>query len=229
VTGSAASEDALVEQPALEWLREAGWMHVPGPALGAERGGERKVWSDVVLIGRLRKAVARINPGLPADAVQRVCEAAMTGTSPSLIEDHRGFHELLLSGVQIAWFDDEDVERHAHARLVDFDDPANNEFVAVNQFTVIQGEKNRRPDVLLFVNGLPLGQIELKAPGRGDSAEEAVNQVRHYTATIPNLYRYVEIVGVSDLITARVGTITDGRKHIVYLQPQAHRLHGLTV
>ena len=82
---------------------------------------------------------------------------------------------------------------------------ANNEFLAVNQFTIIDGGKNRRPDILLFVNGLPLGQIELKAPGIDDSAEAAVNQVRHYTETIPDLYRYVEIVGVSDLLTARVG------------------------
>lgn len=222
MTGSAASEDALVEQPALAWLCGDGvqlaggvaWEHIHGAELAPDAPArERKIWSDVVLIERLREAVARINPELPEDAVQRVCELAMTGTSPSLIEDHRGFHELLLSGVSISYLDDDDVEHHAHARLVDFDDPANNEFLAVNQFTVIVGEKNRRPDVLLFVNGLPLGQIELKAPGTDDSAQAAVNQVRHYTETIPNLYRYVEIVGVSDLITARVGTITTPAEH----------------
>jgi type I restriction enzyme R subunit len=137
----------------------------------------------------------------------------MTSTSPSLIEDHRDFHELLLSGVPISYIGDDDVEHHSHAWLVDFDDPANNEYLAANQFTVIVGEKNRRPDILLFVNGLPLGQVELKAPGTADSAAAAVNQVRHYSETIPNLYRYVEIVGVSDLITARVGTITTPAEH----------------
>ncbi len=189
MTGSAASEDTLVEQPALAWLRGEGveatgnlaWEYVHGTELAPDAPArERKIWSDVVLIDRLRKAVARINPQLPPDAVQRVCELAMTGTSPSLIEDHKGFHELLLSGVPISYVDDDHVEQHAHAWLVDFDDPANNEFLAVNQFTVIVGGKNRRPDILLFVNGLPLGQIELKAPGKGDSAQEAVNQVRQY-------------------------------------------------
>jgi len=222
MTGSASSEDALVEQPALAWLRGEGihlpgglaWKHIHGTELSPDApAGERKLWSDVVLIGRLKEAVARINPELPADAVQHVCELAMTGTSPSLIEDHKGFHELLLSGVPTSYLDSDDTERYAHARLVDFNNPANNEFLAVNQFTVIQGEKNRRPDILLFVNGLPLGQIELKAPGAGDSARDAVNQVRHYTETIPNLYRYVEIVGVSDLITARVGTMTTPAEH----------------
>src|SRR5262249_51513122 len=94
-----------------------------------------------------------------------------------------------------------------------FEDPRKNEFLAVSQFTIIDGTKNRRPDILLFVNGLPLGQLELKAPGLVDSAQAAVNQVRHYTETIPDLYRYVEIVGVSDLLTARVGTSTTPPEH----------------
>jgi type I restriction enzyme R subunit len=222
MTGSAASEDTLVEQPALAWLcgeavQLAGgltWEHIQGTELAPDAPArERKIWSDVVLIERLRKAVARINPKLPPDAVQRVCELAMTSTSPSLIEDHRGFHELLLSGVPISYSDDHGGEQHTHAWLVDFDDPSNNEFLAVNQFTVIVGEKNRRPDILLFVNGLPLGQIELKAPGTGDSAHAAVNQVQHYINTIPGLYRYIEIVGVSDLITARVGTANTPAEH----------------
>ena len=106
---------------------------------------------------------------------------------------------------------------------VDFDDLANNEFLAVNQFTVIAGAKNRRPDILLFVNGLPLGQIELKAPGTDDSARAAVNQVAHYTKTIPDLYRYVEIVGVSDLITARVGTCHDSCRALRRMEDTGRR------
>src|ERR1700684_468937 len=222
MTGFASSEDALVEQPALAWLcgdsgrlaNDISWQYIHGTELAPDGPGrERKVWSDVVLVERLNEAVARINPKLPRDAVRRACEIAITSTSPSLIEDHKGFHELLLSGVPISYVDDNEVEQHAHAWLVDFDDPANNEFLAVNQFTVIVGEKNRRPDILLFVNGLPLGPIELKAPGYANSAQQAVNQVHHYTDTIPGLYRYVEIVGVSDLLTARVGTITTPAEH----------------
>ena len=227
MTGSPASEDALVEQPALEWLRDVGWTLVHGADLAADApGAERKIWSDVVLIGRLQEAVARINPELPADVVQRVCELAMTGTSPALIEDHKGFHELLLSGVPLSYVDDDDVEQGVHASLVDFENPANNEFLAVNQFTVIVGEKNRRPDILLFVNGLPLGQIELKAPGTGDTAQAAVNQVHHYTETIAPLYRYVEIVGVSDLVTARVGTSATKAEHFAEWKTMGARLRA---
>jgi type I restriction enzyme R subunit len=211
------SEDTLVEQPAIAWLCHRpglAWSHVHGADLAPDAPARaRKLWSDVVLIERLRSMITRINPKLPPDAVQLVIDRALTGTSPVLIEDHRGFHELLLSGVPVSYVDREGVERHDRAWLVDFDDPANNEFVAVNQFTIIDGTKNRRPDILLFVNGLPLGQLELKAPGLVESAQAAVNQVRHYTVTIPDLYRYVEIVGVSDLLTARVGTSSTPPEH----------------
>ncbi len=214
MAGSPVSEDTLAERPALDGLSDAGWEHVHGSQLPAEEpGAERSRWSDVVLLGRLRRAVERINPHLPPESVQRACEIALTSTSPSVIEDHRSFHELLLSGVPVAYLDADGVERHDHTRLVDFDEPASNEFLAVNQLTVIVGAKNRRPDILLYVNGLPLGQIELKSPGGKDMAEAAVNQVRHYTETIPALYRYVEIVGVSDYLRARVGTTATPAEH----------------
>jgi type I restriction enzyme R subunit len=217
VTSSAVSEDALVEQPALAWLCDrAGlrWTHVHGADLAPDAPArERKLWSDVVLVDRLRAAVARINPRLPQEAVQLVIDRALTSGSPVLIEDHRGFHELLLSGVPVSYLAKDGIERHDRAWLVDFENLSNDEFLAVNQLTIVAGTKNRRPDVLLFVNGLPLGQLELKAPGMVDSAEAAVNQVRHYTETIPDLYRYVEVVGVSDLLTARVGTSSTRAEH----------------
>ncbi len=213
-------EGQLVELPALRALcgepgsAGAGWTYVPGPELAPDApGAERRLWSDVVLVERLRSAVGRINPHLPPDAVQRVCELAMTSTSPSVVEDHRSFHDLLLSGVPISYRDEGGVERHDHARLVDFEDVDNNEFLALNQLTIIVGEKNRRPDILLYVNGLPLGQIECKAPGIEDPAEQAVNQVVHYAETIPSLYRYVEIIGVTDLMRAVVGTLTTPAEH----------------
>jgi type I restriction enzyme, R subunit len=214
MAGSAVSEDILAERPALEGLRDVGWEHVHGSQLAAEEpGAERSRWSDVVLLSRLERAIERINPQLPADAIERAREIALRSTSPAVVEDHRSFHELLLSGVPVTYLDGEGVERHDHARLIDFDEPTNNEFLAVNQLTIIVGAKNRRPDILLYINGLPLGQLELKAPGVKDMAHAAVNQVRHYAETIPGLYRYVEIIGVSDYLTARVGTITTPPEH----------------
>jgi type I restriction enzyme, R subunit len=215
MTPFAATEDTLAEQPTLALLCSNGdWEHVHGSEVAPDApAAERKLWSDVVLVERLRQAVSRINPQLPADAVERVCDTAIASTSPIVIEDHRSFHELLLSGVPVRYVDGEGAEHHDHAWLVDFENTDNNEFLAVNQLTIIVGQKNRRPDVLLYVNGLPLGQIELKAPGGKDMAEAIVNQVRHYSETIPALYRFVEIIGASDFISARVGTITTPAEH----------------
>jgi type I restriction enzyme R subunit len=215
VNSPVASEDTLAEQPAIARLCDRhGWEHVHGAQLAPDApAAERVLWSDVVLLGRLRRSIARINPQLSTEAVRRACDIALTITSPAVIEDHRSFHELLLSGVPVAYQDRHGQERYEHARLVDFDELSNNEFLVVNQLAIIEGNKNRRPDILLYVNGLPLGQIELKAPGGKNMAEAVANQVRHYTATIPALYRYVEIVGASDYLSARVGTITTPAEH----------------
>jgi type I restriction enzyme, R subunit len=207
-------EGTLVELPALTALTNAGWTYVHGPELAPDAPArERRLWSDVVLSERLRRAVARMNPHLPPDAVQRAVEFATTSTSSAVVQDHRGLHQLLLHGVPVAYRDHAGSERHDRARLVDFDDVGNNEFIAVNQMTIIVGAKNRRPDVLLYVNGLPLGEIECKPPGLDNPREEAVNQVAHYMQTIAPLYRYVEIVGVTDLMQAVVGTITTPAEH----------------
>jgi type I restriction enzyme R subunit len=210
-----SKEDAYAEQPALDWLGELGWEVGHGPDLGpGGEAAERDSWRDVVLIGRLRSAVVGLNPELPPDAVERVVQQALTTTSPSVIDDHADFHRLLIEGVSVTYEDEEGIERTARTKLVDFEQPERNDFLALNQFTVIVGGKNRRPDVLLFVNGIPLAQVELKNPvDEKATPESAVTQVAHYVETIPPLYRFVEIVGVSDLIQARVGTITTPAEH----------------
>ena len=209
------SEDAFAEQPALEWLGEAGWGYRHGPTLAPGAGSdERSTDKDVVLQRAFRGAIARLNPELPPEAVTRAAEIALTSTSPTLILDHQAFHELLLAGVPVSWVDSELGERSTRAKLVNWDEPSRNEFTAINQLTIVEGGHNRRPDVLLYVNGLPLGQLELKNPSLGDDGpRKAVNQVQHYRQTIPGLYRYVEVVGVSDLLRARVGTITTPAEH----------------
>lgn len=210
-----SKEDFYAEQPALQWLGELGWEVKHGPDLGP--GGaapERESWRDVVLVGRLRSAVAGLNSELPEDAVEHVVQQVLTTTSPNVIEDHADFHRLLVDQVPVTYQDADGVERSDRAKLVDFERPEENDFLALNQFTVIVGSKNRRPDVLLFVNGIPLGQIELKNPADEKATpESAVTQVAHYVETIPPLYRFVEIIGVSDVIQARVGTITTPAEH----------------
>lgn len=221
---SESKEDVYAEQPTLQWLEELGWETAYGPDIGPDGAApERKLWSDVVLTGRLRSAVAKLNPELPADAVDYVVDRVLTTTSPIVIDDHASFHRLLVDRLPVPYADDQGIERTAMAKIVDFDDPKQNDYLAVNQFTVIAGEKHRRPDVLLFVNGLPLGQIELKNPADEQATPEgAAVQVAHYADTVPGLYRYVEIVGVSDLIQARVGTISTPAEHFAewkYMDP----------
>ena len=128
-------EATLVELPMLTRLCGApgaaglGWSYVHGPELAPDAPGrERSSWSDVVLVERLRRAVARINPQLPAEAVTQVCDLALTSASPSVIENHRTFHELLLSGVPVSYLDRSGGECNDHAWLVDFDEPGSNEF-----------------------------------------------------------------------------------------------------
>jgi type I restriction enzyme R subunit len=210
-----SKEHAYAEQPTLQWLDELGWEVEHGPDLGP--GGsapERETWRDVVLVGRLRSAVAGLHPELPDDAVEYVVQQVLTSVSPNVNEDHADFHRLLIDRVPVTYQDPDGVERSIRATLVDFEHPEENDFLALNQFTVVVGSKNRRPDVLLFVNGLPLGQIELKNPADEKATpESAATQVAHYAETIPPLYRFVEIIGVSDLIQARVGTITTPAEH----------------
>jgi type I restriction enzyme, R subunit len=209
------SEDSHAEQPSLEWLLDCGWSYRHGSEVAPDSGAEERThWADVVLLDSVRRAVSRLNSQLPADAVRRVVELVQTTTSPNVVRDHHDFHQLLIAGVPISWLDQDGIERSTRARLVDWSDVDKNEFLAVNQLVIITGSKNRRPDILLFVNGLPLGQIELKNPAdEAATPEAACNQVAHYRETIPKLYRYVEIVGVSDLIQARVGTITTPAEH----------------
>ena len=209
------SEDEYAEQPALEWLTGNGWTYQHGTELGPETNpAERSHDSDVVLKETLERCVARLNPDLPADAATRVVELVMATSAPDFVRDHFDFHRLLVGGVPIDWLDDDGAVQSGRARLVDWESTSNNEFLAVNQLTIIEGGKNRRPDILLFINGLPLGQIELKNPANEKAtAQTAVNQVHHYTATIPRLYRYVEIVGVSDVGTALAGTPSTPKEH----------------
>jgi type I restriction enzyme R subunit len=211
------TEETYAEQPALEWLGQGDlrWEFEHGPSLAP--GGpaqERAQWDEVLLAGRLRAAVAELNPELPLRVVDEVMTRVYEVQSPVVIDDHAAFHELLTTGVPYAYTDDADIERSGRATIVDFRQPERNDFLAVNQVTVISGTKNRRPDILLFVNGIPLGQIELKNPAAKEAtAEAAANQVAHYAQTIPQLYRFVEVVAVSDLFEAHVGTVTTPAEH----------------
>ena len=209
-----------IEQMALDELQTLGWQVAFGPDIAFDGASpERKAaanYGDVVLVGRLRDALVRINPEMPDAAIEEALRQVLTLESPALIENNRRFHRMLTDGVDVSWMGSEG-EQHGKVWLLDVEHPENNDWLAVNQFTVIErrGTANRalerRPDIVLFVNGLPLVVIELKNPGAEQATlRQAFNQLQTYKQEIPSLFAYNTILVISDGMQARFGTITSG-------------------
>lgn len=201
-----------VEEAALEWLGELGWAVARGPDVSPDSSQPlRGAYQDVVLLDRLRDAVARLNPSIPRDTREEAIRRLFANETPSLIEENRRLHRYLVEGVPVEYYDDGAV-RGDRVRLIALQDSGDfdqNDWLAVNQFTVIEQGHNRRPDVVLFVNGLPLGVLELKNPGDENATlSGAFNQLQTYKAQIPSLFRTNVVLVTSDGIKARVGSLT---------------------
>jgi Type I restriction enzyme R protein N terminus (HSDR_N) len=169
--------ESHVEEATLEWFGSVGYAVAHGPDLGpGEPGEERASYHDVVLLGRLRAALARLNPKAPASALDDAVRAAMRTESPLPHENNRRFHALLTKGVDVEFHNAEGRVVHEKAWLIDFERPENNDWLVVNQYTVVEGAKNRRPDVVVFVNGLPLAVLELKNAADEDATVAARNR-----------------------------------------------------
>jgi type I restriction enzyme R subunit len=202
--------ESHLEEAALEWLAELGYALGHGPDMApGEPAAERESFSDVVLTGRLREAIHRLNPGIPAEAREEALSKVLRHETTSLIGNNRAFHHHLRDGVPVEYKRVDGSVAGDRVRLVDFADPAANDWLAVNQFTVIEGQQNRRPDVILFLNGLPLAVIELKnAADEEATIWSAFSQFQTYKAEIPSLMSYNEILVVSDGLQARIGSLT---------------------
>ena len=201
-----------VEQAALDWLEGLGWHVAHGPDVAPESAGaERADYGRVVLEQRLRDALARLNPDLPAEALD---DAFRKLTQPEGVMPevrNRAFHRMVVDGVTVEHRADDGAIRGAQARVMDFDVPANNDWFAVNQLTVVENKHERRPDVVLFVNGLPLVVIELKNPADEDATvRTAWQQLHTYKAELPALFAMNAVLMVSDGVEARIGTLTAG-------------------
>lgn len=197
-----------VERNALEILASLGWQVLHGPEIGQDGSGERQ-YTDAVLKGRLEQAVARINPDIPQAAQAEAVKRVLRTSEPTLLLDNRDFHNLLVNGVDVEYRDGSGDVRANKVWLIDAENPSNNEFVAVNQYTMIQGDYHRRPDVVLFVNGLPLAVLELKDPTEEKaSLRAAYNQLQTYKAETPALFRFNELLILSDGIDAEMGTLS---------------------
>jgi type I restriction enzyme R subunit len=198
----------LLEAAALEILQEMGYAYAFGPDIAFDGSSpERKDYKEVLLTERVKDALSRINKDIPRSALEDAYRQAITFNSPSLIENNHAFHRLLTEGIEVS-FKEKDLIRTKRAYLIDFDNVRNNDFLAVNQFT-IQGTETRRPDIILFVNGLPLVVIELKsASDENVGIESAYNQIQTYKKDIESLFNYSAICILSDGINAKAGTLT---------------------
>ncbi|MGD9873121.1 MAG: type I restriction endonuclease subunit R [Kiritimatiellia bacterium] len=236
-------DEAQIEAVALDYFRGLGYAYVHGPSLAPDGDSpERADYSQVVLIQRLRDALRRINPGMPDDVIEDAIRQVTRTDSPDLVVNNRAFHRKLTDGVDVSWRDN-GRERHGKVWLIQRDPAkiAQNEFLVVNQFTVIEdppshgfgvagppshgfgvagppsqgsgatGRKNRRPDVVVFVNGLPLAIIELKNPAEEKATiHHAFNQLQTYKGDIPGFFVFNEMMVISDGLFAKAGTLTAG-------------------
>ena len=209
-----AFTESVVEQAALAWLESAGWRVLHGADIApGEPGAERDDYGQVILTQRLRDALAQLNPALPADALEDAFRQLTRPEGADLIQHNRAVHRLLVNGVTVEYRTPAGDIRGAQAQAIDFDHPEGNDWLAVNQFSVVESKHSRRPDVVLFVNGLPLAVLELKnATDEDATIWTAFQQLQTYQAEIPSLFAPNAVLIVSDGVEARVGTLTAGRE-----------------
>ena len=200
-----------IETFAIEVLQSTGWEYVHGLAIapGAEQA-ERENFEQIILVDRLRKSVSVLNPTIPHDAQEQAIQKVLRIYTPELLHNNETFHQLLVEKVKIPYQQD-GFERSYEVALMDFENPLNNEFLCVNQYTIVEKNQNKRPDVLLFVNGLPLVVIELKnAADENATMRKAFDQLQTYKSTIPSLFTYNAICIISDGMECKAGSISAG-------------------
>ncbi|CAD2079346.1 type I restriction endonuclease subunit R [Phocicoccus schoeneichii] len=202
-------EDDL-EQATLEWLEELGYERLHGPDIAVDgEYPERESYQEVVLHDRLEEALRKINPSASSSSIERAIQLVTMIESPSLIVNNRNFQKFVTDGIDVEYRTDDGRNATEKLWLFDFENMNNNDFLAVNQFTVIEGQNNKRPDVVIFVNGLPLVVIELKSSTNEQAGiTEAFRQIQTYKRAIPSLFKYNTFLVISDGVNARAGSLT---------------------
>ena len=203
--------ESAIETFAIELLEKQGYHYVYGPSIAPDSDrAERASFEEVLLRGRLRSAVDRINPTVPADAREDAIKQILRLSSPELIANNETFHRMLTEGIKVTYQKDGQT-RGDLVWLIDFQTPENNDFLVLNQFTIIENHVNKRPDVILFVNSLPLVVIELKNPADENATiHSAFRQLQTYKQAIPALFPYNGFLVISDGLDAKAGTLSAG-------------------
>lgn len=209
------NEDQL-EQLCLEWFSETGWEIAHGPDIAPDGStSEREDYRQVLLLADLEALLSQLNPQLPEDAIQQAMVQVSKPESPDPVLANRAFHRLLLDGVPVQYKQNDETV-HDRAFLIDFERVEANRFRAINQFTITGTKQLRRPDVVCFINGLPLAVLELKSPSNEVvDIWDAFNQMQTYKAEIPDLFVTNEAIVVSDGYWARVGSLTANQERFM--------------
>jgi len=227
----------IIEEASIEILQSQGWVYINGKEISPEGlFCERENFSEVVLINRLRASIAKINTSIPVDAQEAAIQKVLRIASPDLLHNNEEFHRLLVEKVKVP-YQENGYERSHEIALIDFENPSRNQFLVVNQFTIIERNQHKRPDVLLFVNGLPLVLVELKnAASENADIKSAYQQIQTYKATIPTLFTYNSICIISDGLECKAGSVSadlsrymawktaDGLKEASRFKPQLETL-----
>jgi type I restriction enzyme R subunit len=203
--------ESAIEKFAVELLEKQGYHYIYAPDIAPDsETPERQSFEDVLLLDRLKTAVGRINPSIPADVREDAIKQILRLNSPELIANNEAFHRMLTEGIKVSYRKD-GTSRGDLVWLIDFKKPGNNDFIVSNQFTVIENNVSKRPDVILFVNGLPLVVIELKNPAEENvTVISAFKQFKTYMQAIPRLFTYNGVIIISDGLEAKAGSISAG-------------------
>jgi len=205
---SPAFSESVIEQVALAWLESLGYQVLSGLEIApGEPAAERDNYGQVVLEYRLRQALAWLNPQVPADALEEAFRKLTRPDSPALVANNHAIHKYLVEGVPVEYQRKDGSIGGDLVRVLNYDEPEDNEFLAVNQFTVVENQIERRPDVVLFINGLPIAVMELKnAATENATIWSAFNQLQTYKMQIPSLFSFNEAMVISDGVQSRIGT-----------------------
>jgi type I restriction enzyme R subunit len=199
-----------IEQAGIETLKALGWQYLDGMAISPDGSApQRASFSDTVLTRRFDRALRALNPDLPEEAIETAFRLVLNTDKPNLIEENQRLHKLITDGVGVEYRAADGSVKSDRVWLVDFDDPAANDWMVTNQFTIVEGQKNRRPDLVCFLNGLPVAVLELKNPGSESATlTSAYNQLQTYKTQIPSLFRTNAVLVTSDGMEARIGSLT---------------------
>ena len=227
--------ESIVEEAAIDWFGELGYSYLPGPEIAPDgQSPERTGFDSVVLQDRLYDALVRINPEIPSESIEEAVRIIVRTDSPNILLNNRKFHRFITDGLDVEIYEpspqtllpkgegiytlpsplgrragDEGFRRYVKVKIFDFETPELNDWLVVNQFTMVENHVNRRPDLVVLVNGLPLGVIELKnAADESADLKAAYNQLQTYKAQIPSLFTHNEVLLISDGADARVGSLS---------------------